>query len=93
MPCEQKQTQNPKIYIFLLSFFALKLNKILKRATKNIETRAYMDFIILKSKKRQKGKLVAVVVILTKLKQAEIAVWKVSFGCIDFPNKKCHIIN
>ena len=45
MPCEQKQTQNP-------TKNHLKLNKILKCATKNIQT---MNFNILKSKKRQKN--------------------------------------
>ena len=43
-----------------------------------------------------RGTLVAVVGILTKLKQAEIhriRKWKVSSGWIDFRNKKCHTIN
>ena len=51
------------------TFSSLKLNKILKWATKNIQT---VNFIILKSKKSQREKLVAVVAILTKLKQAEM---------------------
>ena len=76
--------------IILKFFFSLKINKILKWATKNIQT---VNFIILKNKKRQRGTLVVLVGILTKLKQMEIPVWKVSSGCIDFRNKKCHIIN
>ena len=45
-PCEQKQTQNHK------KKFTLKLNKILKYATKNIQT---VNFIVLKGKKRQRN--------------------------------------
>ena len=55
-----KQTQNPKKII--LNFFALKLNQILKWATKNILA---VNFTILKSNWRQREKLVAVVGILT----------------------------
>ena len=47
---------------------------MLKWATKNIQT---VSFINLKSKKQQREKLVAVIGILTKLKQVEIPVWKV----------------
>ena len=61
MPCEQKQTQNAKknfisffnfFKFFIKKLFALKLNKILKWATKNIPT---VNFIIPKSKKRQRN--------------------------------------
>ena len=51
------------------------------------------EFYYLEEQETQRAKLVTVVGILTKLKQAEILVWKVSSGCIDFRNKKCHIIN
>ena len=71
-------------------FLCLTTKKNTEMSDEDIQT---VNFIILMSKKRQREKLVAVVGILIKLKQAEIPVWKVSSGCIDFRNKKCHIIN
>ena len=58
----------------------------MKWATENIQI---VNFIIQKSKKGWHFDK-------AKLKQAEIhriRIWKVSFGCIDFRNEKCHIIN
>ena len=49
MLCEQKQTQNPKKVI--KKKICLKLNKKLKWTTKNMQT---VNFIILKSKKRER---------------------------------------
>ena len=67
-----------------------------KQNTEMSDGRTFRQWIVLscmKSKKRQREKLVAVVAILTKWKQVEIPVWKVSSSCTDFRNKKCHIIN
>ena len=59
----------------------------MKWATKNIQT---VNFVILKSKKRQREKLVAVV---TGQHFDKVEVWKVSSGCIDFRDKKFHKVN
>ena len=85
MPCEQKQTKNPKIIMFKKCLcLKTKQNTEMSDEDHSDSELNYPE----KQETAERKAIVVVVGILTKLKQAEIPVWKVSSGCIDFRNKK-----
>ena len=73
MLCEQKQTQNPK----KIMFKEFLCRKTKQNTEMSDEQHSDSEFYYPEEQET--------VGILTKLKQA---VWKVSFGCIDFRNNK-----